>query len=64
MKKGPGRRPSGAVAEGLKKALMNELDGREFYRMAAGNAAAGSNLALAPTSPYATSIEDYIARHK
>ena len=32
--------------------------------MAAGNAAAGSNLALAPTSPYATSIEDYIARHK
>ena len=39
MKKGPGRRPSGAVAEGLKKALMNEIEGREFYRMAAGNAA-------------------------
>ncbi len=38
MKKGPARRPAGAVAEGLKKALMNELDGREFYRMAAANA--------------------------
>ena len=39
MKKGPGRRAAGAVAEGLKQALMNEIEGREFYRMAAANAA-------------------------
>jgi rubrerythrin len=39
MKKGPVRRPSGAVAEGLKTALLNEVEGREFYRMAAKNAA-------------------------
>ncbi|MGE5189909.1 MAG: ferritin-like domain-containing protein [Gemmatimonadota bacterium] len=37
MKKGPGR--LAAVADGLKKALMNEIEGREFYRMAARNAA-------------------------
>lgn len=39
MKKGPVRRPSGALAEGLKTALLNEVEGREFYRMAARNAA-------------------------
>lgn len=38
MKKGPVRRPSGALAEGLKAALLNEVEGREFYRMAAKNA--------------------------
>ena len=38
MKKGPGRRPAGAIADGFRKALMNEVDGREFYRMAAKNA--------------------------
>lgn len=38
MKKGPGKRPAGAIADGLRKALMNEIDGREFYRMAAKNA--------------------------
>src|SRR5512145_1763019 len=38
MKKGPARRPVGAVAEGLKQALLNEIEGREFYRMAAGSA--------------------------
>lgn len=38
MKKGRVRRPSGALAEGLKAALLNEVEGREFYRMAAGNA--------------------------
>lgn len=38
MKKGSPSRPAGAVAEGLKKALLNEVEGREFYRMAAGNA--------------------------
>lgn len=29
---------AGALAPGLKAALMNEVDGREFYRMAAANA--------------------------
>lgn len=38
MKKGPVRRPSAALAEGLKTALLNEVEGREFYRMAARNA--------------------------
>jgi rubrerythrin len=38
MKKGPGKPMSGQVAEGWKKALMNEVEGREFYRMAAANA--------------------------
>ena len=41
MKKGPGRLAAGAVADGLKKALMNEIEGREFYRMAARNATTG-----------------------
>ncbi|MGB3096930.1 MAG: hypothetical protein WBB46_09415 [Candidatus Deferrimicrobiaceae bacterium] len=35
MKKGPGKPMSGQIAEGWKKALMNEVEGREFYRMAA-----------------------------
>jgi len=38
MKKGPGKPMSGKIAEGWKKALMNEVEGREFYRMAAANA--------------------------
>lgn len=38
MKKGPGGRPRGQIADGLSKALRNEADGREFYRMAAKNA--------------------------
>ena len=38
MKKGPGKPMSGQIAEGWKKALMNEVEGREFYRMAAANA--------------------------
>ena len=38
MKKGPVGRPRARVAEGLRKALRNEMDGREFYRMAAKNA--------------------------
>lgn len=38
MKKGPGKLLSGRIAEGWKKALMNEVEGREFYRMAAANA--------------------------
>ena len=38
MKKGRGGGPSRAVAEGLRQALQNEVDGREFYRMAANNA--------------------------
>jgi rubrerythrin len=37
MKKGPGKILSGVVTEGWKKALMNEVEGREFYRMAADN---------------------------
>jgi Mn-containing catalase len=38
MKKRPGKLPSGQVAEGWRKALRNEVEGREFYRMAADNA--------------------------
>jgi rubrerythrin len=38
MKKGPARGLSGAVARGLHQALLNEVDGREFYRMAARSA--------------------------
>ena len=38
MKKGTVRRLSGAIAKGLQAALLNEVDGREFYRMAAKNA--------------------------
>ncbi len=38
MKKEPERIVSGAMAEAWKKALMNEVEGREFYRMAAANA--------------------------
>ncbi len=38
MKKGSGKPMSGQIAEGWKKALMNEVEGREFYRMAAANA--------------------------
>lgn len=38
MKKGPARGLSGAVARGLQQALLNEVDGREFYRMAARSA--------------------------
>ncbi len=38
MKKGPGKAVSGPLAEGWKQALMNEVEGREFYRMAAANA--------------------------
>src|SRR4030065_267744 len=37
MKKGPGKILSGVVTEGWKKALMNEVEGLEFYRMAADN---------------------------
>jgi rubrerythrin len=38
MKKGPPRVPETAVMKGLKQALRNEIDGVEFYRMAAGSA--------------------------
>jgi rubrerythrin len=38
MKKGPSRVPETAVMKGLKQALRNEIDGAEFYRMAAGSA--------------------------
>jgi rubrerythrin len=38
MKKGQGKPPSGRIAEGWKEALRNEVEGREFYRMAAANA--------------------------
>ena len=38
MKKGPPRVPETAVMKGLKQALRNEIDGAEFYRMAAGSA--------------------------
>ena len=38
MKKGAVSRAAGAVASGLKQALMNEIEGREFYRMAAASA--------------------------
>ena len=38
MKKGPSRPKESAVVKGLKQALRNEIDGVEFYRMAAGSA--------------------------
>jgi rubrerythrin len=38
MKKEPEKIMSGPIAEAWKKALMNEVEGREFYRMAAANA--------------------------
>lgn len=38
MKKGPSRAKENAVMKGLKQALRNEIDGAEFYRMAAGSA--------------------------
>jgi len=38
MKKGPSRPKESAVMKGLKQALRNEIDGAEFYRMAAGSA--------------------------
>ena len=38
MKKGTGKPVAGAIAEAWKKALLNEVEGREFYRMAAANA--------------------------
>jgi rubrerythrin len=34
MKKGSPRSTDGAVVKGLKQALLNEIDGAEFYRMA------------------------------
>ncbi len=38
MKKDPSPAKKSAVMEGLKQALRNEIDGAEFYRMAAGSA--------------------------
>jgi rubrerythrin len=38
MKKGPSRVPETPVVKGLKLALRNEIDGTEFYRMAAAGA--------------------------
>ncbi len=38
MKKGPSRPKESSVMKGLKQALRNEIDGAEFYRMAAGSA--------------------------
>lgn len=38
MKKGAAGVPIAGMAEGLKKALRNEVEGREFYRMAAASA--------------------------
>ncbi|HEY5191170.1 MAG TPA: ferritin family protein, partial [Candidatus Deferrimicrobium sp.] len=38
MKKGPSRAKESSVMKGLKQALRNEIDGAEFYRMAAGSA--------------------------
>ncbi len=38
MKKGPAKGLSGAIFGGLQQALRNEVDGREFYRMAARSA--------------------------
>jgi rubrerythrin len=37
MKKGSAGSVDAAVARGLKQALLNEVEGVEFYRMAAGN---------------------------
>ncbi|MEW6719755.1 MAG: ferritin family protein [Thermodesulfobacteriota bacterium] len=39
MKKGAAGSTETAIAKGLKQALLNEIDGTEFYRMAAENAA-------------------------
>ncbi|HEY7585769.1 MAG TPA: ferritin family protein [Candidatus Deferrimicrobiaceae bacterium] len=38
MKKGTAKGLSGSIAGGLQQALQNEVDGREFYRMAARSA--------------------------
>jgi rubrerythrin len=38
MKKDPSRTKDSAVVKGLKQALRNEIDGAEFYRMAAESA--------------------------
>ena len=38
MKKGPSQARERAVMNGLRQALRNEIDGAEFYRMAAGAA--------------------------
>ncbi len=38
MKKGPSQAKESAVMKGLRQALRNEIDGAEFYRMAAGSA--------------------------
>jgi rubrerythrin len=38
MKKGSPRSTDGAVVKGLKQALLNEIDGAEFYRMAGKSA--------------------------
>jgi rubrerythrin len=38
MKKGPGASSDAAILKGLKQALRNEIDGTEFYRMAAATA--------------------------
>ena len=38
MKKGPSKARESAVMKGLRQALRNEIDGAEFYRMAAGSA--------------------------
>ena len=38
MKKGSAKPASGSIAQGWKNALRNEIEGREFYRMAAANA--------------------------
>ncbi|MBE0569192.1 MAG: ferritin family protein [Deltaproteobacteria bacterium] len=38
MKKRPAANADAAIVKGLKQALLNEIDGVEFYRMAAGNA--------------------------
>lgn len=39
MKKGTAGGTETAIAKGLKQALLNEIDGMEFYRMAAADAA-------------------------
>jgi rubrerythrin len=38
MKKGPAASADAAIMKGLRQALRNEIDGTEFYRMAAGSA--------------------------